>query len=299
MTNKQLRAFLAVARSLSFAQASEQLHLSQPALSLTIKSLETDLGGQLFTRTTRSTSLTPEGEAFLPVARQLLADWDNAEERMRQHFTLQLGKVSIAAMPSFAANQLPFALRAFREKYPNVNVAVHDVINERMLEMVRDARVELGIGFEPDEGDTLRFTPLSEGRFVAVVPAAVMKTLETDRHKHVSWATLRHFDFITLQRPSSVRALIEARLNSVGHELTVALECHQLVTVGRMVALGMGVSAVPDICVGQMEELGACCLPLKDPVIKQRIGLLRRADRHLSTAAQALHDVVIQTKACL
>jgi len=299
MTNKQLRAFLAVARSLSFAQASEQLHLSQPALSLTIKSLETDLGGQLFTRTTRSTSLTPEGEAFLPVARQLLADWDNAEERMRQHFTLQLGKVSIAAMPSFAANQLPFALRAFREKYPNVNVAVHDVINERMLEMVRDARVELGIGFEPDEGDTLRFTPLSEGRFVAVVPAAVMQTLETDRHKHVSWATLRHFDFITLQRPSSVRALIEARLNSVGHELTVALECHQLVTVGRMVALGMGVSAVPDICVGQMEELGACCLPLKDPVIKQRIGLLRRADRHLSTAAQALHDVVIQTKACL
>jgi len=299
MTNKQLRAFLAVARSLSFAQASEQLHLSQPALSLTIKSLETDLGGQLFTRTTRSTSLTPEGEAFLPVARQLLADWDNAEERMRQHFTLQLGKVSIAAMPSFAANQLPLALRAFREKYPNVNVAVHDVINERMLEMVRDARVELGIGFEPDEGETLLFTPLSEGRFVAVVPAPVLKTLETDRHKHVSWATLRHFDFITLQRPSSVRALIESRLKSVGHELTVALECHQLATVGRMVALGMGVSAVPDICVGQMEELGACCLPLKDPVIKQRIGLLRRADRHLSTAAQALHDVIIQTKACL
>jgi len=299
MTNKQLRAFLAVARSLSFAQASEHLHLSQPALSLTIKSLETDLGGQLFSRTTRSTSLTPEGEAFLPVARQLLADWDNAEERMRQHFTLQLGKVSIAAMPSFAANQLPFGLKAFREKYPNVNVAVHDVINERMLEMVREARVELGIGFEPDEGDahhTLRFTPLSEGRFVAVVPAAMLQTLAVDRNKHVSWATLRPFDFITLQRPSSVRALIETRLRSVGHELTVALECHQLVTVGRMVALGMGVSAVPDICVGQMEELGACCIPLKDPVIKQRIGLLRRADRHLSTAAQALHDVIIQTK---
>ena len=294
MTNKQLRAFLAVARNLSFAQASEQLHLSQPALSLAIKGLETALGGQLFIRSTRSTSLTPEGETFLPIARQLLADWDNAEERMRQHFTLQLGKVSIAAMPSYAATQLPLGLKAFRQRYPNVNVAVHDVINERTLEMVREGRVELGIGFEPDVGESLIFTPLSDGHFVAVVPAELLKMLQRDKENCVSWTQLRDFDFITLQRPSSVRALIEARLLSVGHELTVALECHQLATVGRMVALGMGISVVPDICAGQMEALGARCLPLKDPIIKQRIGLLRRSDRHLSSAGQALHDVLLQ-----
>ncbi len=117
MTVKQLRAFLAVAQSLSFAQAGERLHLSQPALSLAIKSLEESLGGPLLERTTRSVSLTPEGETLLPLALRLLADWDNTK-MLRQHFTLQLGKVSIAAMPSFAGNLLPLVLKTFRERHP-------------------------------------------------------------------------------------------------------------------------------------------------------------------------------------
>ncbi len=72
------------------------------------------------------------------MARQLLADWDNVEEAMRQSFTLQRGKISVAAMPSFAANVLPEALKAFRDRYAGVNVTVHDVINEQVIEMVRE-----------------------------------------------------------------------------------------------------------------------------------------------------------------
>lgn len=70
-----------------------------------------------------------------------------------------MGKVAVAAMPSFAGNRLPAALRAFRDAYPRVNVAVHDVINEQVMEMVRDGRVELGIAFEPTTLDGLQFTP--------------------------------------------------------------------------------------------------------------------------------------------
>lgn len=111
MTVKQIRAFLAVAHSLSFALACERLHLSQSALSLTIKALEEGLGGRLFTRNTRNVALTPEGEALLPLARRLIADWDNAEDELRQRFTLQRGRVTVAAMPSFAGNLLPPILK--------------------------------------------------------------------------------------------------------------------------------------------------------------------------------------------
>ena len=89
------------------------------------------------------------------MARQLLADWDNAEEAMRQRFTLQMGKVAIAAMPSFAGNPLPPILKAFRDRYAGINVAVHDVINEQVFEMIREGRVEMGIAFEPEPSDTL------------------------------------------------------------------------------------------------------------------------------------------------
>jgi LysR family carnitine catabolism transcriptional activator len=137
MSVKQLRAFLAVAHTLNFAHASERLNISQPALSLTIKGLEE--GSAAHCCSTRRVTLTQEGEIFLPMARQLLADWDNVEEAMRQSFTLQRGKISVAAMPSFAANVLPEVLKAFRDRYAGINVTVHDVINEQVIEMVRRA----------------------------------------------------------------------------------------------------------------------------------------------------------------
>ncbi|PXX95516.1 LysR family transcriptional regulator [Halomonas sp. LBP4] len=291
MTVKQLRAFLAVAQTLSFTQACEHLHLSQPALSLAVKGLEESLGGRLLIRTTRSVRLTPEGESLVPLAKRLLADWDNAEEVMRQHFTLQLGRVALAAMPSFACNQLPTALMAFRCRHPRIKVTVHDVINEQVIDMVRHQRVELGIAFEPDASDGLAFTPLFEDRFVAVVPADSPLAEATT----ACWAELLRHEFITLQRPSMVRLLLEHELAVQGIELPVAFESHQLVTVGRMVASGLGVSAVPALCRQQMHELGGHCLALTDPVIARPVGVLSPAGRELSVAAQALQEILAAT----
>ncbi|GGJ91816.1 LysR family transcriptional regulator [Pseudomonas matsuisoli] len=284
MTLKQVRAFLAVAQSLSFAQACERLHLSQPALSLTIKTLEESLGGRLFSRSTRAVALTPEGEALLPLARRLVADWENTEDQMRQRFTLQQGRVSLAAMPSFACNPLPDILTAFRERYPQINITVHDVINEQVGEMVRDRRVELGVGFEPEPSSGLAFTPLYVDRFVAAVPSDSPLRDEAV----VTWDQLMAYPFITLQRPSAVRFLLEE-----SYRISVAFECHQLVTVGRMVASGLGVSAVPSLCIGQMQSLGAHCIPLRQPVVEKPIGLLTQPHHELSVAAQALFDTLI------
>ncbi len=289
MTAKQLRAFIAVAQTLSFAQACERVHLSQSALSLTIKALEDSLGGRLFSRTTRHVRLTPEGEALLPLARRLMADWDNVEDELRQRFTLQQGRVAMAAMPSFAGNLLPALLRDFRHRYPDINVTVNDVINEQVIEMVQDGYVELGIAFEPAPSTSLQFTPLYLDRFVAVVPAdsALAGRQELD------WRQLLEHPFITLQRPSAVRLMLEQHLKEWHLTLPVAFESHQLATVGRMVGAGLGVSVVPALCIGQMNELGARCVPLHDPVIERQVGILTRTEHELSVAAQALFDTLL------
>ncbi|MNF84166.1 HTH-type transcriptional regulator CynR [compost metagenome] len=288
MTVKQIRAFLAVAQSLSFAVACERLHLSQSALSLTIKALEESLGGRLFSRTTRNVALTPEGESLLPLARRLIADWDNTEDEMRQRFTLQRGRVTLAAMPSFAGNLLPPILKTFRARYPKVNVTVNDVINEQVLEMVRDRQVELGVAFEPMQSSSLEFTPLYLDRFIAVVPSDSPLAELTE----IDWNTLLEQPFITLQRPSTVRVMLEEHLQARQTRLPVAFESHQLATVGRMVASGLGVSAVPALCAEQMRELGARCIPLSEPTIERAIGVLTRPGAELSTAAQALFDIL-------
>ena len=291
MTPRQLQAFVAVAQTWSFARACERLHLSQPALSLAIRSLEQELGGRLFSRTTRQVRLTPEGAALLPQALQLLADWENVRERCLQRFTLQRGHVTIAAMPSFAGNVLPRILRDFRARYPKVEVSIHDVIHESVLEMVSTGRVELGFGFEPEAATEFAFKPLFVDRFIAIVPAIS----ELAKSKGVSWSSLLAHEFIALQRPSTVRQLIEQSLTARNLELRVALECHQLATVGQLVSAGLGVSAVPSLCGKQMRALGARCLPLDRPIVRKAVGLIMRKDQQLSTAAAAVMSEFLES----
>lgn len=293
MTPRQLKAFIAVAQTLSFARACERLHMSQPALSLAIRSLEQALGGRLLARTTRQVRLTPEGAAFLPQALQLLADWENVRERIKQRFTLQTGHVTVAAMPSFAGNVLPQILREYRRRHPDVEVSVHDIVQEQVVEMVANGRVEVGFGFEPEGESALAFEPLFVDSFVAIAAAESPLVAASA----VSWSQLLVHNFIALQRPSSTRRLIDESLAAKGMELRVALECHQIATVIQFVAAGLGVSVVPSLCRQQVAALGARCLRLSRPSIRKPVGLITRLDQQLSTAARAIREVVLESVA--
>src|SRR5690348_15190962 len=283
MTPRQLQAFVTVAQTLSFVRAGELLHLSAPALSLAIRNLERELGGALFSRSTRQVQLTPEGAELLPQAIQLMGDWSSVRERLRQRFTLQRGHVAIAAMPSFAGSMLPGILRKFRGRHPRVEVTVHDVINEQAAEMVASGRVELAFGFEPVGEPAVQFQRLWVERFVAIVPRDANVS-----GKHIRWAQLLEMPFLTLQRPSSTRKLLEDSLARHGQDLPVALETHQLSTVIQMVAAGLGASALPAMLARQSEASGARVLKLISPAISQAVGMMSRREQELSIAAAAL-----------
>lgn len=109
-------------------------------------------------------------------------------------------------MPSFSGN----VLLAYRDRYPNVHVSAHDVVHEPVVDMVERGVVELGIGFEPDSRARVHFTPLFTDRFVAVVPASSPLVAQGS----LDWTNLLSYGFIALQRPSSVRRLLEQRLGN-------------------------------------------------------------------------------------
>ena len=144
------------------------------------------------------------------------------------------------------------------------------------------------IAFEPSPNHNLLFTPLAVDRFVAIVP----QQSPLAKKKQLTWQELLTLDFITLQRPSAVRLMLEEALARSGRQLDVALESHQLVTVGRMVASGLGGSAVPALCKTQMASLGAVCIPLSDPPIEKCVGAIHAGHLPLSKAAQALLDTL-------
>ncbi len=291
ITVKQLKAFVAVAKTRSFAEACEQIHLSQPALSIAIKNLEEAVGGRLLERSTRVLALTPEGEEFFPVAQRLLSDWDRAVEDLHNLFALRRGKLTIGAMPSFASSLLPSVLKTYRERHPDINVAVDDVIAEDVVEMVRSGHVELGVTFEPRDMGDLYFEPLFTDKFVAVLPAGHPLLEQSE----VEWQALQDYDLIFLQKPSNIRMLVEQTLQQHGMQLmTPAFETHQLASMGRMVVSGLGVSVVPALSEIQMREMGAECRPMVAPVITRNVGVIARKRYPLSVAAQAMLEVLKQ-----
>tara|TARA_R110002167_G_scaffold6671_13_gene31439 strand:+ start:7443 stop:8345 length:903 start_codon:yes stop_codon:yes gene_type:complete len=281
---KQLRAFIAVAQTLSFTEACAQVHLSQPALSIAIKNMEEAVGGSLLIRSTRILSLTPEGVQFLPVAQRLLADWDGAFNDLHELFALQRGQLSVAAMPSFASHQLPAVLARYRQRYPAVNIRVQDVVAEEVVEMVRSGRVELGVAFELETDPELLFTPLFEDPFIAVLPPEHPLL----QHQQLNWSMIAESPFLTLQPPSMIRQLILDRMTEHGIKLKIEFESHQLVTIIRMVVCGLGISVVPALCIPQIEQQGAEWRPLLEPEVRRTVGIYTRKRYPLSKAAEAM-----------
>ncbi len=284
VTLKQLRGFVAIAELGSFAEACERLHLSQPALSIAIRNMEEAVGGQLLARSTRAVELTPEGEEFLPVAQRLLSDWTVAFDDLHRLFSLQRGKLTIAAMPSFASTYLPAVLADYRQQYSNINIAVQDVVMEHVIQSVQMGRVDLGITFEPDVLENVEFQPLFDDRFVAVLP---MEHVLSER-KRLTFRQLLTNTLVVLNRGSSTRYWTDQAIEDVGIEPPQLFEASQLTTVGAMVAAGVGVAIVPSICRDQMQRLGAVCRPVSGACIERRVGILTRRRHSLSSAAQQM-----------
>lgn len=287
VTVKQLQVFVAVARSRSFAEACGLMHLSQPALSIAIKNLEEALGGRLLDRTTRSVSLTPEGEEFLPRAEQLLNEWERSLEDVSNRFALRRGRLVIAAMPTFAGTLLPSILARFQPRYPAINITVQDVVAEQVIDMVLKGQVELGVTFDPGEVEDVLFEPLFRDHFVAVLPPRHPLLAKDCLH----WRDLQHSPFISLQRPSSIRKLVLDTFQEHGVTLVPALEAHQLVVLGRMVAEGLGVSVIPAISIDQMREMGAECRPI-EPAIGRNVGIVTRRRHSSSAVSSAMIEVI-------
>ncbi|MGI9284663.1 MAG: LysR family transcriptional regulator [Pseudomonadales bacterium] len=279
---KQLRAFTAVAQGSSFAGACEKLHISQPALSVSIRNMEEAVGGALFKRTTRNVELTPEGRDFLPKALRLQSDWDRAFDDLQRAFTLQQGKLTVAVMPSFAMNQFPEAVARFRESFPGINLKIEDIVMEDVIEAVLADRVELGITFKPEQLEEVDFVPLFTDRFVAILHSGHPLC----KKKSIYWKELANDTFIGMNLGSWTRQATDGAFASVDVKPLEIFEANQLATIGGMVLAGVGVSVVPALCQGYMQSLGVICRPINRPSVEREVGLFTHKHRPLSTAAQ-------------
>jgi DNA-binding transcriptional LysR family regulator len=290
VSTRQLRAFVALAEQRSFTRAAAECHLSQPAFSAVIVAVEEAVGARLFDRTTRRVELTQEGVLFETSARRLLSDFEASLEHVRGHAEKRHGRVSIAVLPSLAAGWLPDVLATFKQRHPGIELNVSDVLSQPCLDKVKAGTVDFALAASQGQTAELKTEVFCSDRFYLVCrsehPLMAVKTL---RLKH-----LAGHPFIHMARNSSVRQYLEAALHP--QKLDSLMEVEQLATVMGMVRAGLGVSLVPGLTLFHFRDEALATRPFKAPGLTRNIFLVRRADRALSTPAQAFYDLVMERK---
>lgn len=289
MTLKQLKAFLVLARTLSYANAANELCLSQSALSLSIKTLEEELGGKLFKRTTRRVEITTEGLSLIPYAKKLLANWEDMEKDVKQRFKLHRGTLSIASMPFATHAVLPAVMHDFSQKYPNISFSIHDVTNEKIIENVQEGIFEIGICFEPKPNDQLIFRPLFNEDFLALLPRDHLLA----KQKSVTWLELCSYPFVTLQHPSIIRHVIEQNCSINNVVLDLKVECHQISSLSHFVAYGMGVSAIPRHFHKFIDKEQNVLIEIDDGNIHLPLGVIYKKDFELSNISAQFIETIL------
>lgn len=286
---RHFKAFVAVAQHLHFTRAAEALHMTQPSLSLLMKQLETHLDVALITRNTRHVRLTEMGRALLPLAEKAVSEMDAAVRHIRDLADLKEGRVSVAAFPSVAANQLPPVLVEFRRRYPRVKVQIIDSVWGTVVEKVRDGVADFGIGSQPPKMDNLNFEKIYDDEIMLLAP----RDHPFASRDSLTWHDISGEEIIALATDTGVRYSIDTALAGTDITFRPVMEPSLIQTVAALVTAGAGLGMILSSYLKAVNMEGLVAVPLYEPHVLRPVGIITRRDWQLSPAAEVLLKMII------
>jgi LysR family carnitine catabolism transcriptional activator len=280
MDSRRLQHFVAVVDHGGFTAAAKATFVSQPALSFAVKELEIDLGTPLFDRIGRKVQLTAAGVALLGPARQVLRDLETGRSAVMAVSGLESGVLSLACLPTLAADPTAALVGRFRRHHQGVRVDLAAPEDTReLLELVETGSCELGLTDAMDVPDTLVSTELGSQVLVFILPPGTTDRTATT----AAWMDLENTLFVASPEGTSTRRLLDERLASVGLHPKLAVITAQRDAVLPLVLAGAGASLVPESMALVAEQLGAVIARPNPPAVRE-LALVHRAGA-LSPAA--------------
>ena len=275
-----LQAFIAVARNGSFSKASEQLFVTQPAISKRVATLEEELGTQLFNRIARQISLTEAGKQLLPKAQDLV---HQAEDMQRYASNLNddiSGNLSIAISHHIGLHRMPPILKEFNLRHPKVQLDIRFEDSDQAFSAVEHGDIEFAVITLPNE--------LPEKLIKETIwrdQLSVMVGLEhpLSKHKDISLEILADYPCVLPDKDTETHKIIDRQFKQLGLEMQVQMETNNLETLKMLVGAGLGWSLLPKTMIGESLKI----LHIKTELIRE-LGVVVHRKRSLSNAASAL-----------
>ena len=280
MELRQLEYFQMASRLKNITRAAERLRVSQPNITVAIKKLEGELGIQLFDRSQKQLSLTPEGAVFLGRVEVALRNIQDAVLEVNDYKQLQKGTIKIGIPPMMGAYLFPKIFSSFQRRYSHLDVYLHEEGSVAIREQLERDELDFGIIIIPDTSPNLQLLPMARSQIVCCVP----EDSDLAARKAITLQDVEDHNLIMLKEGSFLRQTMLQKMKTAGFTPNIVLESNQVVTIMGLVANGVGNAFLLDMIV--RDTPGIRAIPLATPVYVD-VGLAWKRDRYISRAAQS------------
>lgn len=281
LTVKQVEAFHRVFIAGSITAASEQLHLSQPAVSRLVADLERALGMMLFERKNRRLYPTPEGRMMFDEIERSFVGLEKISSRAEEIRSFRSGSVRIAVMPALSLSIMPPVIKEFMTTHPGVNISLNTSLSESVFDWIGSDKMDIGIAALPAHKTVAQIELLPCPPCFCVLPAGSALA----DHDVITPEVLADVPFISLMATSMLRRRIDEVFQAAGIQRQMVLETPYSLSAMQFAKLGLGVTIVDPFSARALADDSITVKPFV-PEVPYEFGLLFPGTARLSLAAE-------------
>jgi len=282
MDIRHLAYFLETARLKSFTRAAESLYLTQPAISKAIRQLEEELSATLFDRIGKRIELTDAGRVVMEQAQAITQSFSSLSAKLGDLAELKSGQIRIGLPPMVGSSFFPKVIGAFHNRYPDVTLQVFEDGAKKVESDVADGLLDIGVVVLPHSFDVFDSFQFAEERLNLIVPASHALSGASS----AKLEDLAQENFVFFREDFTLHDRIINECLQAGFQPRIVYESSQWDLISEMVAAGLGVALLPETICRQASGKAVSIVPLEEPAIWWRLGVIWRKDRYQSYAAR-------------
>ncbi len=293
MDIRHLKYFTTIVEEGTISSAAKRLNIAQPPLSMQLKQLESELGITLFERHTRKLILTEEGKILYNRAKEIMELISRTFEEMKELSDGMKGTLAIGTITSFGAKILPDKIRDFQQSYPNIQFQVYEGDPNRIMELLENRIIELGIVRLPIDNKIFNHIQLSDEPIVAAMSSKWDLGIN---HRYISLKELKGkpLMFLRRQKGTSIYSqeiytidLVQNACLSAGFEPRIVCESSDIITILTWANHEIGIAIVPKNAKYLIPNSGLIFKEIINPTIMAKpSALIWLKDRYLSNTSR-------------
>jgi len=280
-----LNAFVAVANAASFSQAAEQLHLTQPAVSKRVATLEHELGTRLFDRIGRSTRLTEAGHQLLPRARQMLQEVADIRRSISNLSGEVGGLLCMGTSHHIGLRRLPPMLQEYSQRFPQVKLDIRFMDSESACSAVEQGDLELAVvTLPPNPSGHLALQEIWRDPLCFVVGRGhpLVKVVSP------SLEQIAEYPAVLAARGTYTREILEQAVQPMNLAIQISMATNYLETLKMLASIGLGWSLLPET---MTKDGDLVVLDIRRIRLNRSLGIVTHRRRTLSNAAQEMIEI--------